>query len=493
MPLPNPNSSLISLSFSFLLLLSLSSNVGCIGVNWGTAASHPLPPPKVVELLKANGVGKVKLLDADPLVLQSLSGSRIRVTVGIPNTMLRSLNASLKAAQSWVHDNLTRFVSDGASRVLIDYVAIGDEPFLQSYGDQFHPFATGAAANIQTALLKANLAEKVKVVGTCSFDAFVSETGLPSKARFRPSVNRTMIELLTFLNRHRSPFFVSLTPFQSYQNNKNISLDFSLFRERARPQNDSHKTYRNSFDMSYDSIISALSGAGFPQTDVVIGRIGWPTDGAPNATSSLAEEFTKGLINHLQSNAAKSSKRQALPTEIYISGLLDEDNRSLATGSFERHWGVFTFDGQAKYQVDLGQGSKKLVNAQGVQYLSPRWCVVNNNKDLSNATALASEACAGAADCTAASPGGSCFNLSWPGNVSYAFNSYYQQHGQNADSCGFSGLGLITTVNPSIGACRFIVGLKTSLSISLQESARVCQFIPPTVTVLLWLLAELWS
>lgn len=93
-----------------------------IGVNWGTMASHPLPPPKVVELLKSNNINKVKLFDADPLVLQALSGSNIGVTVGIPNTMLRSLNSSKKAAESWVHDNVTRYISNGGSRVRIEYV-----------------------------------------------------------------------------------------------------------------------------------------------------------------------------------------------------------------------------------------------------------------------------------------------------------------------------------------------------------------------------------
>lgn len=357
------------------------------------------------------------------------------------------------------------------------YVAVGDEPFLQIYGDQFHPFVVGAAANIQMALLKANLAEKVKVVGTSSFDAFVSATGLPSKARFRSDINKTMIELLKFLNRHKSPFFVSITPFQTFLNNKNISLDFSLFREKAHPRNDTHKTYRNTFDLSYDTILSSLSGAGFPGTQVVIGKIGWPSDGAPNATSSLAEEFAKGLINHL-----KSSKQME---DVYLLSLVDEDKRSVASGSFERHWGVFTFDGQAKYQVDLGQGSRKLVNAQGVQYLSSKWCVVNNNKELSNATALANEACAGA-DCTATAPGGTCFNLSGPGNISYAFNIYYQEHEQRADSCSFSGMGLITTVDPSVDACRFIVGLKTSLSISSRETTVFLRLVLVVVTVLLW-------
>ncbi|KAL0458504.1 UNVERIFIED_CONTAM: Glucan endo-1,3-beta-glucosidase 9 [Sesamum latifolium] len=414
------------LSLSLIISLSAVAEVEGLGVNWGTAASHPLPPQKVVELLKANNIGKVKLFDADPLVLQSLSGSNIHVTVGVPNSMLRSLNSSLKAAESWVHDNLTRFVSDGASRVLIDYVAVGDEPFLQSYGEQFYPFVVGAAANIQMALFKANLAGKVKVVAPCSFDAFLSESRLPSKARFRPDVNRTMIELLTFLNRHHSPFFVTISPFQSYHENKNFSLDFALFREAAHARNDSHKTYKNGFDLSYDTIISALSTAGFPQVDVVIGRIDWPTDGAPNATSSLAQEFMKGLIDHLHSRSTKSSKRQDLPTEIYILSLLDEDKRSIATGNFERHWACSLLT--AKLSI-------KLISARVQENW---WMHKTFNTFLPNAV----------------SPGGSCFNLSWPGNISYAFNSYYQQHDQNPENCDFAGLGLITTVDPSVDGCR---------------------------------------
>lgn len=107
--------------FFFFFILTIS-RVRAIGINWGNTASHPLPPPKVVELLKSNNVTKVKLFDADPLVLPALSGSNIGVTVGIPNSMLRSFNSSKKAAESWVHDNVTRYFSNGGSGVRIEYV-----------------------------------------------------------------------------------------------------------------------------------------------------------------------------------------------------------------------------------------------------------------------------------------------------------------------------------------------------------------------------------
>ena len=53
-------------------------------------------------------------------------------------------------------------------------------------------------------------------------------------------------------------------------------------------------------------------------------------------------------------------------------------------GNFERQWGIFTFDGQLKYEIDIGQGWKGLVNAENVQYLSSRWYVENDNHDLTN-------------------------------------------------------------------------------------------------------------
>ncbi|TQD76489.1 hypothetical protein C1H46_037980 [Malus baccata] len=451
------------------VLATTVSTCGAIGVNWGTTASHPLPPAKVVELLKSNNVTKVKLFDADPGVLGALSGSKLSVTVGIPNALLKSLNSSKKAAESWVHDNVTRYVSNGGGGggVKIEYVAVGDESFLQSYGEQFHPFVIGAAMNIHTALARAKLESNVKVVVPCSFDSFLSESGHPSKGHFRADLNRTMIELLTFLSKHNSPFFATISPFRSLRQNKNISLDFTLFKDNAKPHNDSRKTYKNSFDLSYDTLVTALSTVGFPKMEIVVSQIGWPTDGAANATSSTAETFMKGLMAHLRSKSGTPLRPRNPSSETYVFSLLDEDQRSISTGNFERHWGVFTFDGQAKYRFDFIQGSKNLVDAQNVEYLPAKWCVVNNNGDLSNATASASEACSHA-DCSAMSPGGSCSNISWPGNISYAFNSYYQQHNQSADSCDFGGLGLITTVNPSVDNCRFSVQLRTSLSESFR-------------------------
>lgn len=95
--------------------------VSAVGVNWGTFSSHPLPPSKVVQsLLRTNNIGRVKLSDANSGVLESLSGTGIGVVVGIPNEMLKSLSSSKKAAQSWVHDNITRYIPATGGGVRIE-------------------------------------------------------------------------------------------------------------------------------------------------------------------------------------------------------------------------------------------------------------------------------------------------------------------------------------------------------------------------------------
>lgn len=85
-----------------------------IGANWGTQLSHPLPPSTVVQLLKDNGIQKVKLFDAETDVLHALRGSGIEVMVGIPNDMLATLAKSVSAAEKWVAKNVSAHVSSNS-------------------------------------------------------------------------------------------------------------------------------------------------------------------------------------------------------------------------------------------------------------------------------------------------------------------------------------------------------------------------------------------
>ncbi|KAG0499115.1 hypothetical protein HPP92_003806 [Vanilla planifolia] len=64
------------------------------------------------------------------------------------------------------------------------------------------------------------------------------------------------------------------------------------------------------------------------------------------------------------------------------------------------------------------------------------------------------------------------------GNISYAFNSYYQVQKQEERSCDFDGLGMVTFLDPSIGAAFF--GISDSKS---SSSARFFVMSYPCKTI----------
>lgn len=91
-----------------LLFVILGSCVNGLGVNWGTQTTHQLPPKTIVQMLKDNGISKVKLFDAHQGTMIALAGSDIEVMVAIPNKELLDMN-SYDRAKQWVKRNVTRY------------------------------------------------------------------------------------------------------------------------------------------------------------------------------------------------------------------------------------------------------------------------------------------------------------------------------------------------------------------------------------------------
>ncbi|KAM1562547.1 hypothetical protein PS1_005379 [Malus domestica] len=430
-----------------------------IGVNWGSVSFHRLKPSAVVDLMKDNKISKVKLFDADPDSLRALMGSGIQVMVGIPNEMLAALSSSTDASDLWVRQNVSRYmVKNGAD---IRYIAVGNEPFLTSYSGQFQSYVMPTLLNLQQSLAKVNLAGYVKLVVPCNADAY--ESSLPSQGAFRPELTQIMTQVVSFLYSNGSPFVVNIYPFLSLYGSSDFPQDYAFFEGTSHPVTDGSNVYSNAFDGNFDTLVAALSKLGYGQMPIIIGEVGWPTDGAINANLTAARVFNQGLINHVLSNRGTPLRPGTPPVDIYIFSLLDERAKSTLPGNFERHWGIFSFDGQAKYPLNLGLGSTGLKNARNIEYLPSRWCVAKPSGDLSDVANHMKLACS-VADCTTLTYGGSCNGIGARGNISYAFNSYYQLQMQNERSCDFDGLGMVTFQDPSVGECRFLVGVTDTTS-----------------------------
>lgn len=102
---------LIFLCLSILLLHNILKDVEGLACNWGTQASHPLPPNIVVKLLRDNGFNKVKLFEADPGALRALGKSGIQVMVGIPNDLMATMASTVTAAELWVQQNVSQYIT----------------------------------------------------------------------------------------------------------------------------------------------------------------------------------------------------------------------------------------------------------------------------------------------------------------------------------------------------------------------------------------------
>ncbi|XP_038902854.1 glucan endo-1,3-beta-glucosidase 8-like [Benincasa hispida] len=425
-----------------------------LGVNWGTMASHPLNPNIVVNLLKDNGIKKVKLFDSDSWTVSALAGSKIETIVAIPNDQLESLASDYNLAKDWVKENITTHIYEGG--VDIRYVAVGNEPFLTAFNGSYVKLTFPAMENIQKALNEAGHGKKIKTTTPLNADVYESASNQPSDGQFRSDIHDTIKEIVNFLSHNDAPFMVNIYPFLSLYQNPDFPVDFAFLDEIGKSINDKGKTYTNVFDANYDTLVWSLKKIGAGNLKIIVGEVGWPTEANKFANVELAKRFYDGLFKKLASKKG-TPMRPNEKLEVYLFGLFDEDMKSILPGFFERHWGIFRYDGKPKFPMDFtGKGNDEMpVAAKGVQYLEHKWCVVKNSvKDLRTIASQIDYACS-MSDCTSLVYGSSCNNLNPRGNVSFAYNMYFQMQDQSVEACVFDGSAEIVTKNASVGNCLF--------------------------------------
>ena len=333
--------------------------------------------------------------------------------------------------------------------------------------------------NIQNALNEAGVGDTIKATVPLNADVYNSPASnpVPSAGRFRADINELMTQIVQFLNKNNAPFTINIYPFLSLYGNDNFPFDYAFFDGVSNPIVDNGISYTNVFDANFDTLVSSLKAVGLGDMTILVGEVGWPTDGDKNANSNNAYRFYNGLLPRLAAN--KGTPLRSGYIEVYLFGLIDEDAKSIAPGNFERHWGIFKYDGQPKYAIDLsGQGQNTLlVPAKGVTYLPQKWCMLNPNAaDLTKLGDNIDYACT-YSDCTSLGYGSSCNGLDSKGNASYAFNMFFQMKDQDELSCFFEGLATTTTQNISQGNCNFKVQIDSSSSSLWRPSLVALSFV----------------
>ncbi|CAA6664568.1 unnamed protein product [Spirodela intermedia] len=417
-----------------------------VGFNWGLKSSHPLPADKVVQLLRDNGVTKVKLFEADPQALTALAKSGIEVMVGIQNDLL-DLSPAASPPPSTGSLRTSPPTSPSSA-----FVAVGNEPFLETYKDKYLLVTFPALQNVQAALIKAGLGRQVKVTVPLNADVYQSVSGLPSGGDFRDDIRPLMVSIARFLLDNGSPLAINIYPFLSLYADPHFPVEYAFFDGGAAPVVDGAVSYTNVFEANYDTLIWALEKNGLSSLTVIVGEIGWPTDGDANANLVNARRFNQGLLNRVMAGKG-TPKRPSAPPEMYLFGLLDEDTKNIDPGAFERHWGVFYYDGGLKYPLALDGGGASS---------QPGGCGTFP----------------GGGACSRRRPASTIPDRrQWvllqragpPQQGLLRLQPVFQAASQQSGSCGFSNLSVITTTDPSQGSCRFGIMIDTSRRVATRS------------------------
>ncbi|KAI5062392.1 hypothetical protein GOP47_0022931 [Adiantum capillus-veneris] len=460
----------MKLAYCFLLLataiaIAISGHSDArytIGVNYGQLGDNLLAPHEAVNLIKGMKVGKVKIYDANPAILEELANTDIKVSVMLPNDQIIPLGMNKTLAHNFVLTNISSFYSNTKIRTLL----VGNE--ILSASNETWPYLVPAMINLHEALRKHKL-RKVKVSTPLAMDLFEGSLFPPSRTSFRTDLIEPVLKpMLSFLDDTRSFLFIDVYPFFEWEKNAaNISLDFALFAPNATIYKDENGlAYHNLLDLQLDALVTSMGKVGYPDVKITISETGWPTKmdlDERGANVHNAALFNRRLVRKVLARPpAGTPLRKGEVFDTYIFALFNEN---LKTGPMtERNWGLFYPNGSKVYDIDL-TGHKKDTQYGPLPPAPPEaapgslklWCIANSEADPAALGGALSYACGqGSADCKPIQSGGACF---FPNDTishaSYAFNDYYNKFHKSGGTCVFGGAANLTTEDPSYGSCNY--------------------------------------
>ncbi|KAL1556253.1 glucan endo-1,3-beta-D-glucosidase-like [Salvia divinorum] len=462
----------------FLLLTSLHSALsdsGTVGVNYGRLGDNLPSPAQVVQLLKSQGVTKVKLYDSDSSVLTAFSDSGISLTVGLPNVNLASAASGTSYTDSWVEANILPFYP----KTIIEAIAVGNEVFANSDTTPTSALLP-AMKNVYASLGKHNLSSAIKISSPVALSALQSSYP-PSAGAFKPALVEPVIKpMLAFLKQTSSYLMVNAYPFFAYiANTDTISLDYALLRVSAagNPDAGNGLVYKSLLEAQTDAVFAAMSAVGFHDIKIVITETGWPSKGDENevgATPENAAAYNGNLVRRVLSGGG-TPLRSNESLNVFLFALFNENQKTGPTS--EKNYGLFYPNQEKVYDVPLTldglDGVQNMTKSKtqvpvpvpapttsAVVAAGQTWCVANENAGEEKLQAAMDYACGqGAADCSPIQPQATCFEPNTvEAHASYAFNSYYQKNSRVSGSCDFGGAAHAVTISPKFGSCEFPTG-----------------------------------
>ncbi|MED6218334.1 hypothetical protein PIB30_025912 [Stylosanthes scabra] len=453
--------------FSLYLLFIHSSQaaVGSIGINYGRVANDLPPPSQVVQLLKSQGITRVKLYDTDAAVLSALSNTGITVVVAMPNELLSSAAGDQSFADNWVKANISAY----HPATQIEAIAVGNEVFVDP--NNTTNYLVPAMNNVYNSLKKLNLHSQIKISSPIALSA-LSSSYPTSSGSFKPDLVEPVIKpMLEFLRKTGSYLMVNAYPFFAYAaNSDKISLNYALFQNNPGVVDSGNGLRYNSlFDAQIDAVNAATSALQYGDLKIVVSETGWPSKGDSNevgASEPNAAFYNGNLVKRVL-NGSGTPLRPNDPLNVFLFALFNENQKPGPTS--ERNYGLFYPSEQKVYDIPLTVAEVAAAPTSSVgksQVPVPTaakgstWCVANGEAAAEKLQAALDYACGeGGADCGPIQKGATCYDPNTlEAHASYAFNSYYQKMSRGSGTCDFGGAAYVVTQPPRFGKCEFPTG-----------------------------------
>ena len=193
-----------------------------LGINYGQLGNNLPVPSEVIPLIHSIGAKRVKLFDANPLILRAFANTDIELMVGLGNELLSEMRDPQNAL-TWVKANIQVYLP----ATKITGIMVGNE-VLTLYNADLSNNLAPAMQSIYGALLSLGLHKNISVVTAHSFNIMgVSYT--PSAGAFEQDLREYMTEILNFHEQTGSPFYINVYPYFAYKGSpKEIPLDYVL-------------------------------------------------------------------------------------------------------------------------------------------------------------------------------------------------------------------------------------------------------------------------
>lgn len=441
---------IILLVMAFLCLLEALPQTGGspIGVVYESSHDSLYSASKAVQLLRRQRVTKVRLLDADAVVLKAFANTGIDVIVGLLNEEVMEIGESRFAALRWVQSSV--LIHSPATRIRA--VAVGNE-FI-TIDSNLSAYLVPACQNVYAALQHFALDALIKVSAPQSFLLLESRFP-PSSGGFSQSYMSSVLQrFLNFLQESGSFFMLNVHPVPFYKSIMDeLSINFALLEaDRGFDDPKSGLHYSNAFDALLDALFTAMASLGYGDVPVVVSATGWRLEGDQvDGVNSVQDAVTyaNNLKLHLLSGVGTPLK---LGTEIptYFKDPADENGLlapSHVQGGVVMHTRTLSVRTNATESVQISISSS----------FDKSWCIAKDYATPDSLQAALDWACGfGGADCQPIQLGNACFvpNTVYS-HASYAFNSYYQIHQHASGTCDFAGVATVTYEDPSYPGCSY--------------------------------------